>query len=344
MSTRYRVRGFTLVELLVVIAIIAILILLLLPAINAAREAARRNGCINKIRQVAMAVSNFESAVQRYPLAVDAPGSDNRSGLLLNKPGGTSAGYSWLVQALPYMEESILYGELKTESQQFTLSPFDQALSVPSQADPNVNEHLSERPISALTCPSYAGSTESKVGDYQNSVPAVTNYVCMPATHKDLIDTVDENGLIVSGAANNGRGYRIRDLVDGVSKTIILCESREENYAAWIDGQATWVLCVPPSMNVTSAVGSSKLTAGQHSMQWGPEGDDSTPIYFQKQQDGWPGDEDREWGPSSFHAGSVVVHAYADVHVQTLTPEIDPSVYMWLITRSGGENVDTDNL
>ncbi len=58
----FRRRGFTLIELLVVIAIIAILLLLLLPAINAAREAARRASCVNNIRQIAIAMQNFESA------------------------------------------------------------------------------------------------------------------------------------------------------------------------------------------------------------------------------------------------------------------------------------------
>src|SRR5688572_25282264 len=66
-STRSRSRGFTLVELLVVIAIIGVLIALLLPAIQAAREAARRGSCVNKQKQLALALNNYVSSFKRFP-------------------------------------------------------------------------------------------------------------------------------------------------------------------------------------------------------------------------------------------------------------------------------------
>ena len=98
MSTRTpRRAAFTLVELLVVIAIIAILVLLLLPAINAAREAARRNGCLSNIRQLGLATFNHESTLKRFPVVNDS-GID----LQLIKPGSIQTadedGYSWIVR------------------------------------------------------------------------------------------------------------------------------------------------------------------------------------------------------------------------------------------------------
>ncbi len=96
---RRKSRGFTLIELLVVIAIIAILIALLLPAVQQAREAARRTQCKNNLKQIGLAFHNYHDVYNTFPV-----GSREWVGT-----GGTSWGQSWWLSMLPYMEQSNIY-------------------------------------------------------------------------------------------------------------------------------------------------------------------------------------------------------------------------------------------
>src|SRR5829696_1017895 len=98
--TRRR-RAFTLVELLVVIAIIGILVALLLPAIQAAREAARRAQCQNNLHNVALATLNYESTKKRFPNAMTF--DKTKSGSIQTESNGI--GPNWIVEILPFMEE-----------------------------------------------------------------------------------------------------------------------------------------------------------------------------------------------------------------------------------------------
>ena len=116
-SGRARRDGFTLIELLVVIAIIAVLIALLLPAVQAAREAARRAQCINNLKQIGLAIANYESSngciVSGYisstvPLALfGVPGNNPDP-----QTGDNGPGWGWLALLLPFAEQSPLYNAI----------------------------------------------------------------------------------------------------------------------------------------------------------------------------------------------------------------------------------------
>src|SRR4029079_16471662 len=116
--SRSQKRGFTLVELLVVIAIIGILVALLLPAIQAAREAARRSQCVTKVRQLGLAVLNYESARKVLPYA-NTP--NYQLALKTGACNGTAGGpvapngfkhHSLFTFILPYMEEQAVYDQI----------------------------------------------------------------------------------------------------------------------------------------------------------------------------------------------------------------------------------------
>jgi prepilin-type N-terminal cleavage/methylation domain-containing protein len=104
--------GFTLIELLVVIAIIAVLMALLLPAVQAAREAARRGQCTNNLKQLGLAIANYESANDCLPIAVvyAVNGVSGMPGAICQSPGGPNCQNTpWFVLMLPYIEQAPLY-------------------------------------------------------------------------------------------------------------------------------------------------------------------------------------------------------------------------------------------
>ncbi len=153
MRWHLRRQGFTLVELLVVIAIIGILVGLLLPAVQAAREAARRMQCSNNLRQIGLAVHNYETLYKRYPTGTMDQNPSNAPG---NRPwqGGDHRKGTVLVKLLPQLEQSALFNSLDFR--------FDivQQLNAAGPFAHLVN--MREVPLTAYRCPS-DGTSQSRL-------------------------------------------------------------------------------------------------------------------------------------------------------------------------------------
>lgn len=190
---RLRPRGFTLIELLVVIAIIAVLIALLLPAVQSAREAARRIQCVNNLKQIGLALANYENAQTALPPSV-----------VLAKAGSGFWSNGWSVQSrlLPYLEQGGVFNATN-----YTLS----------YKEPD-NTTISAIKFAAFLCPSEV-RTEPKVSPGKNY--AVASY------NANMGDWYVFGGLGSPGnrgAFGVNRSRRLGDFTDGLSNTVVFSE------------------------------------------------------------------------------------------------------------------------
>ena len=151
---RYKGRiGFTLVELLVVIAIIGILVGLLLPAVQAAREAARRMQCSNNLKQMGLAIHNHESTYKYMPACekdLAAPDADN--------PYGQTAVWGTLMHLLPYMEQNNIYNLVPIQRSYFDPKSLPAPFGTLAPA--------AVAPITTFICPSTPSNAPSDYGPY----------------------------------------------------------------------------------------------------------------------------------------------------------------------------------
>jgi prepilin-type N-terminal cleavage/methylation domain-containing protein/prepilin-type processing-associated H-X9-DG protein len=195
--------GFTLVELLVVIAIIGVLVALLLPAVQAAREAARRVSCLNNVAQLGLSLHNYEFHFEALP-----PGVTNPDGPIRNEPQGTHV--SWIVKVLPYLEQNAMYRK------------FDQAAGAYADA----NAELRAIPISVLQCPSSAMPNVNEAGTI-----APSGYA---GCHHDTEAPIDKDnhGLLYLNSK-----VRYSQIYDGSSMTILISEALTgPNSLGWVSG------------------------------------------------------------------------------------------------------------
>ncbi|MGI9472993.1 MAG: DUF1559 domain-containing protein [Rubripirellula sp.] len=206
-ARRARLRaGFTLVELLVVIAIIGILIGLLLPAVQAAREAARRVSCMNNMTQIGLAIHHHDFSLEHLPSGVI-----NADGPIRNQEIGQDV--SWYVQILPYIEQQGLFEHFDIQAGAYA----------PENADARASE------VPTFLCPSFPGPAIVRLASGKEA--ASNSYAGCQDDHETPIDA-DNNGLLFLNSK-----IRFAEILDGSSQTILTGEVRPGSKSlGWASG------------------------------------------------------------------------------------------------------------
>ena len=232
-------RGFTLIELLVVIAIIGVLVGLLLPAVQQAREAARRTSCVNNMKQLGLAIHNYKDVNKVLPAGWTKPAD------LTNFPSGNFWG--WGAVILPFTEESSLFDQIEFERGWQT----------------GTNTALARTTLPGRCCPS---DTMGLLNTEHNSF-AKSNYIGSFG-NKIIMDT--------NFATTNDRGvftenitFRFREITDGLSKTILLGERKgDEGHTAGLWSGITWPFAKAPAAVGRGPLGNEPWNAVNGGNDW----------------------------------------------------------------------------
>jgi prepilin-type N-terminal cleavage/methylation domain-containing protein/prepilin-type processing-associated H-X9-DG protein len=322
-------KAFTLVELLVVIAIIGVLVALLLPAVQAAREAARRMQCVNNEKQIALALLSYEGSKKEFPsarLGTDSGGvaqADCGNGeivpITVTGPLAFS-GASALVMILPYMEQQALFDAL-----QVARFPIWDATNPPTWQ----NQQASIIPALAMRPDGYACPSDrifESFAQYTHGLPANINVAAgsyanvLGTTRAD--DTPPRIKFCGDGVFMYARRFRIAEITDGLSNTMFVGETR--------DGHLIDASGLSFNSNIWSNGNrmQSTMRTTRTPLNTPPGIDAGTGIARQADNHYSNG------GFSSYHP-SGANFAFGDGHVAFISDDVDLNTYMTLATRAG---------
>jgi prepilin-type N-terminal cleavage/methylation domain-containing protein/prepilin-type processing-associated H-X9-DG protein len=302
--------GFTLVELLVVIAIIGILVALLLPAIQAAREAARRTECQNHLKQIGLAIQNYHDAQKSFPTGREST---------------LQYGVSWAFRLLPQMEESAIYASRdKTKRVDDVANSVAMRTPIQIYACPSRRTAVADRDFDNNDAPPLSTAIGvAALGDYAaNAGRSWQTAIVLSAGATDILssDAVDTS---IAGPIFSGSRISARRVTDGLSKTLAVGERH--------------IPPLDPSVTIMGAYfqADTAFLAGDN--PWTIfRGSDAVrqipPVSGLAANEYEPGTE-KFGGP---HPG-VVMFTYLDGHVAGLSTDIEGLTLQALCTIAGGE-------
>ena len=251
--------AFTLIELLVVIAIIAVLIALLLPAVQQAREAARRTQCKNNLKQLGLALHNYHDVYNQFPLTVFGT----------TQPWAATSKGSYLIRLLPYIDQAPFFNALDFNIQGAgTPLMFDTVPNFEAQKDSN-NQFYRAKTIPGFICPTDSSQTingtfNSSKSNYamsmgnqlMNGVNTVWGTCSLYPGNSFPNETLADKGNSadgdqISGIISRGNyGSRIGEILDGTSNTIAFGEIRpncgDYTFFGWFHFDSLWVATTAP--------------------------------------------------------------------------------------------------
>jgi prepilin-type N-terminal cleavage/methylation domain-containing protein len=244
-------RGFTLVELLVVIAIIGILVGLLLPAVQAAREAARRMQCSNNLKQIALAAHNYHDAHKKFPIG------QHLFGTMVNG-ASRGLGYNWSFALLPFIEQTSLYNQFDNR-----FAVFEKTITQ--------NGILAATPLAAFSCPSDKKPPTIDLTSEAIRPTATTSYKAVNGSYNNGFSTPTSNDPTAFNGTfeRDSRAiYSIANLIDGTSNTIIFAETRWGMNASGRTRTYLYGASDPTSTQWASGASECSFLNGQTAMNW----------------------------------------------------------------------------
>jgi prepilin-type N-terminal cleavage/methylation domain-containing protein/prepilin-type processing-associated H-X9-DG protein len=309
--------AFTLIELLVVIAIIAVLIALLLPAVQQAREAARRTQCKNNLKQIGLALHNYHSSFSLFPFAVSGSGPSIATYPTKYRAVKNTTGW---IQLLPYFDQAPLYNTINSSAAMGRyLGPSWASASLPlaGGGPTGVNAQAASTKLTALLCPSDAGKPfingyDGNYGCDTGVISYKSNYgfSVSPAFGDAMWNDMGQTTRCMFGPESN---TSMRDCTDGTSNTVAVSETTLNVY----DGVTGSWGCM---QHVGQGVDFATMNGQRKINDWACCGW-TTPKWTYLQPAGTLG----EWGtPGSAHTGGCQV-LLADGSVRFLSENLDGS-------------------